>query len=228
MPLAAAVVGASVIGAGASIYSASKSASAAQNTAAMNNALYREIYGQNKELLLPFIQRGGAAGDALSALLGLGGDEAKAKAAYDNWLGSTDYGFKLQSGTDAVQTSKALSGLLKSGSALKATTAYGQNLGASYLGNYEGSLFNLLSSGQSGANALAGQGNTMASGIAGSNDNALAARIGANGQISGSINDLLGNLVGAYGFSKGGGFGSSYGGGSSGPAVGQSGWSVYG
>ena len=43
--------------------------------AQQNNALAREIYGQNKDILNPFVQRGNKAGDAINALLGLGGNE---------------------------------------------------------------------------------------------------------------------------------------------------------
>lgn len=69
------------LGAGASILGGTLSASAtkkAANKAAdtslavadKNNALSREIYGQNQAALAPFMQRGNAAGDAIMELLG--------------------------------------------------------------------------------------------------------------------------------------------------------------
>lgn len=45
-----------------------------RNTAA-NNALARDIYGQNKQTLSPFVNRGNVAGDQINALLGLGGSQ---------------------------------------------------------------------------------------------------------------------------------------------------------
>lgn len=45
----------------------------AQNTANQNNALAQYIYGQNKDMLSPYVQRGNAAGNQINALLGLGG-----------------------------------------------------------------------------------------------------------------------------------------------------------
>lgn len=65
---------------------ASKGAKSAANTAAAsnaeNNALQREVYGQNTQNLKPFMQRGNAAGDTYNALLGLPG-------AQDNGAGNT-------------------------------------------------------------------------------------------------------------------------------------------
>jgi hypothetical protein len=40
-----------------------------------NNALARDIYGQNKQTLSPFVNRGNVAGDQINALLGLGGSQ---------------------------------------------------------------------------------------------------------------------------------------------------------
>lgn len=45
----------------------------AQNTANQNNALAAYIYGQNRDMLNPYVQRGNAAGNQINALLGLGG-----------------------------------------------------------------------------------------------------------------------------------------------------------
>lgn len=75
----AAILGSAVIGAGASALGASaqnkaskRAEQTAQQTAAANNALQREIYQQNAAVLSPFQQRGNAAGDAINSLLGLG------------------------------------------------------------------------------------------------------------------------------------------------------------
>ena len=79
MPVGA-VIGGAVIGAGGSIASGAMGASAqkkAAQTAAdsslavadKNNALYREIYGENKALLQPYSDRGTLASNALTDLL---------------------------------------------------------------------------------------------------------------------------------------------------------------
>lgn len=77
----AAAIGLGVAGIGSALgsRSASKAAGKAADTslqvAQQNNALARDIYGQNKEALNPFVSRGNRAGDAINALLGLGGNE---------------------------------------------------------------------------------------------------------------------------------------------------------
>ena len=78
--LTAAIIGSAVIGAGASAIGASKNSKAIKKstdaTTAANEASLaqqRETYAQNKAILDPYAQRGNAAGDAINALLGLGG-----------------------------------------------------------------------------------------------------------------------------------------------------------
>jgi hypothetical protein len=70
-------IGLAGVGAGASAISANKAskraAAASQANSDANIALTRDIYGQNKAILSPFVQRGDQAGSAINALLGLGG-----------------------------------------------------------------------------------------------------------------------------------------------------------
>ena len=75
----AAAIGLGVAGVGSVISSksqskaAGKAADASVQASRENAALMREIYGQNKNVLSPFIQRGNVAGNHINALLGLGG-----------------------------------------------------------------------------------------------------------------------------------------------------------
>lgn len=66
-------IGAAAIGSSASKKASQTAAQAAQDATTQNNTLARDIYGQNKEILSPFLNRGNAAGGAINALLGLGG-----------------------------------------------------------------------------------------------------------------------------------------------------------
>ena len=50
---------------------ANTAAQTAQNTTDANNALARDIYGQNQQALAPFMQRGNVAGDYINAMLGI-------------------------------------------------------------------------------------------------------------------------------------------------------------
>lgn len=77
MPIGAVVgatavgVGGSVLGANAQKKAANKAADTSLQVAETNNALQRDIYGQNQSALSPYMQRGNAAGDQINALLGL-------------------------------------------------------------------------------------------------------------------------------------------------------------
>ena len=70
-------LGAAALGAGASAISSNKAskraAATSQANTDLNVRLARDIYGQNRQALNPFMQRGNAAGNQINALLGLGG-----------------------------------------------------------------------------------------------------------------------------------------------------------
>jgi hypothetical protein len=80
--MAAIGIGGALLGAGSSFLSsksankaAGKAADATAQTARENNALTREIFGQNQQMLNPYVQRGNAAGNTLNAMLGIGGTQ---------------------------------------------------------------------------------------------------------------------------------------------------------
>lgn len=65
----------SVLGSKSQSKAASKAADTSLQVAQQNNALARDIYGQNKDILNPYVQRGNPAGATLNALLGIGGTQ---------------------------------------------------------------------------------------------------------------------------------------------------------
>lgn len=66
-----AIVGSAVIGAGASIIGSNKAAKASKQATEASNELQAQIYGQNAAALAPYQKTGGAANNAIAALLGL-------------------------------------------------------------------------------------------------------------------------------------------------------------
>lgn len=68
---AAASLGGAALSSSAQKRAANKAADVATQTSAENNALARDIYGQNKQALAPFMQRGNVAGDYINAMLGI-------------------------------------------------------------------------------------------------------------------------------------------------------------
>lgn len=210
MPLAIAVLGAAVVGAGASIYEGNKAADTAANTAASNNALQSQIYNSNKALEQPYVTSGNAAETALNGFLGLGGDPAATQKAFQDYLNSTGYQFDKTQGLDAVSGSKAASGLLGSGSLAAALDAYGTGLAQSYGQNYINDLTNETKIGAGSANALAQSGQAFANASNANATNAANAAGKDDLATSASINSLLSNALKVYGASPGG---SSFGGG---------------
>ena len=70
---AAAAIGGAVLSSKAQKKAANQASQAATDNTAANNALARDIYGQNKATLAPFVNTGTNASSAINALLGLGG-----------------------------------------------------------------------------------------------------------------------------------------------------------
>ncbi len=217
MPIALIAAGIGAAGAiGSSLISsnaASNASNQAAQAAAANNALESQIYTSNKGLAQPYIDRGNAAGTELSGFLGLGGDPAASQKALDTYLGSTGYQFNFNQGQDAVATSKAASGMLNSGSTLKALDEFGTGLADQYGQQYVGNLQNLTDTGQKAVNSLTGAGENYAGQVSSNNNNAATVSANAGLAAAGQINGLIGNAFSAYGAFRGA---SSYGGGSSG------------
>ncbi|MGL5737091.1 MAG: hypothetical protein ACRCYS_19690, partial [Beijerinckiaceae bacterium] len=84
---------------GAQKSAANTAANAATQTSENNNALARDIYGQNKGALSPYMQRGNVAGDYLNAMLGIpsttintGQQGQPASNAMANYASQAQYG----------------------------------------------------------------------------------------------------------------------------------------
>lgn len=212
--LAPLIIGAATVGAAAISSKASSSAAKTTSDAADKNvALQREIYGKNEAALDPFIKRGNAAGDRISALLNLGGDTAGAEDAFQKYLDSSGYKFQVSQGVNAVQQGAVSKGLLKSGAAIKGLDAFGQGIGSSYFEKYLSSLSGEEGKGLTGASALAGVGQSYGNSVANITTN--AAEDSANSKLinARNISDLLGGVSSLAGRQLGT---SSYGGGGGG------------
>lgn len=105
---------------------------------------------------LPYITQGG---NALSALLGLGGSEAQ-QAGFDRYKDSMGYQFMMDSGSKAITGNQASRGLLNSGSTLKALTKFGQGTGAQYTKDYFSQLLDFGKLGLGAGSLLSDAGKT--------------------------------------------------------------------
>lgn len=201
--LGAAGIG-SILGGKSQKKAANTAANAQIQTANQNNALARDIYGQNKAALSPFMQTGQAAGTQLNALLGLGTPEqaTEARGDFRDWIGNSDYGFQFGQGANALNSGFAGAGTLQSGAAMKELEQFRQNLQSGYRGEYNSLLGNQQGVGLSGASALAGVGQNYANSVMTNNQNAgdaaanAALLKGQNNPFANTLSLLGGGLFG--------------------------------
>ena len=88
MPVGAAIAGSAVVGAGATAYAANKGSKATTQAAQQSNALQGQIYGQNREALSPFMNRGNRAGDTMAGMLGIGSTPTNAFSMFNPGSGA--------------------------------------------------------------------------------------------------------------------------------------------
>lgn len=220
MPIAAAIAGAAVIGAGVSISASNKAAKTAKNAAAASNALQAQQLAENKATLAPYVGAGTAATPVIQGLLGLG-DSAQATAAFNTYQNSTEYQSRLQQGQNSVQAALGSRGMMDSGAAQKSLVKFGQSFASNEFGNYLGNLQGQQALGFQAAGVQTNLGANYANSVSANNNNAANIQATATMSNAATINSSLSSLVGAYGVSQG--LGSSYGGSKSGSLGGGSG-----
>ncbi len=111
-----------------------------------------------KSAFTPALDYVTGGGNAMSALLGVGGDPAAQKTALENFSNSAGMQFLKEQGNDMVTSSQAAKGLLQSGDTLKELTKYGQGLGSTYLNSYMDKLLGLGNLGIGAGSVMANAG----------------------------------------------------------------------
>lgn len=196
--LAAAGVGTAIASGNAK--SAANKASATQaQTATQNNALAREIYGQNQAALAPYIQTGNRAGATINAFAGLGthAEQENAAKAFGSFLTNSDYGFQFGQGSNALNSGYAGAGTLQSGAAMKDLESFRQDLQSGYRGNWLNLLTGQQGTGLSAAGALAGVSTNYANNVQQNNQTAADAR--SNAFLVAGQNNPFANALGMLG-----------------------------
>ena len=137
MGIETAILGAGILGAGASIYGSSKAADAQREAANQANATQLQMYNQQRADLAPYTGAGVEGLNALRTYLGVGGDTSAAnyggfnqRFGMDQFTADPGYAFRLSEGMKGLNANAAARGGLISGAALKAATNYGQQAGS--------------------------------------------------------------------------------------------------
>lgn len=211
----AAIIGASVLGAGASIISGNKAAKAQQKGNDQAVAESRRQYDTTRADFEPWRTAGAGALAQLQRLYGLTPNDTPHAnpTTMDNIVaGENDYGglqltpgyqFRFDEGQRAVERSAASRGLLRSGASQKAIARYGEGLAASEYDSYARRLAEMAGIGLSATGATAASGDNASNNIANlyaANGNARASSYLNTGN---AINQGLNNIVSAYTFNKG-------------------------
>lgn len=210
---AGAIIGSSVIGAGASIYGANKAADAQREAAANAMGLQREMFdrtmGEAHGALDPFITTGKSALTSLAQFYGLTlpdgspGGEAVSENALEAFRRSPDYAFARDEGIKALTATRAGAGLLHSGNYLRDLSTFSSGLASQNLGNYLGRLLSLSESGRGAATSLAGAitgvgtnaGNSLANLALAGGQATASGIVGSTNAITGGISSGVNNLM---------------------------------
>jgi hypothetical protein len=204
--VAGAIIGSAVLGAGATAYGANKAAGAQKDAANAAAQTQRDQYNQTRSDLSPYRDAGQNALGQYQGLLGMRGKDAQS-AALSQYTESPFLSQLVNRTTSAVDASRAARGGLFSGGTAQ---EIGDRAGQLYLGDYNNYLSRVggmvdtglnagTQTGQFGANAAAGQANSL---MAAGN-----AKAGGYANMANGVNNALGQAASAYGAYKGGAFG---------------------
>ena len=222
--IAAATIGAGVLGAGAGIYSANKAADAQREGIAKSTAAQEKMFNKQIELNAPFREGGITAQNRLMTVLGLtpsGGsgltvdpnnpDFGKYSGDFSmaDFEADPGYGFRLSEGQKALERSAAARGGLLSGSTLKGATRFGQDMASQEYGNAYNRynmnrrnqidpLTGLINSGQGATNNLSGAAGQLGQGLGQAAAATGAANAGAYINTGNAINNALSGGMNTY------------------------------
>lgn len=200
--VAAATLGAGLLGAGASMYGANRAANASSSAAREAAALQREAMGYQKENygrasanLDPFIRTGQGANGLLGSFYGLNGsDPALGQNALERFRQSPDYQFALREGGTALDNSAAARGGVLGGNQIRAQTEFGQGLATQNLGNYLTRLSSMSGQGIQAGGYLGSIGTGSGNSVGASSLAAGNAMMGAGTAEAAGINGMVGGF----------------------------------
>lgn len=205
MPPAAAIAGAAVVGAGASIIAGNKAAKATKNAANQTVAEQQREYDQNRTDLAPYRETGTAALSKLASMYGVG----TGTTGYANdggYTASPGYQFQLDQGVQAAERSAAARGILQSGGTQKAIARYATGLAANDYDQYASRLAQLAGVGQTATAQTVAAGQNAANNISNAYMTAGNAQASSYANTGASVANGANNLAALYLYQQGGGF----------------------
>jgi hypothetical protein len=202
-PAIAVAAGAAVLGAGAQIVAGNKSAKAITKGQDKSIAEQQRQYDTTRADYAPYRAAGTGALDMLSRAYGIGGQAPDMTA----FQASPGYQFRYNEGLRAIDRGAAARGLLHSGGAVKAEQRFGEGLASSEFGDWWNRLAGVAGVGQQATAAVTQAGQNSANNISNAYTAQGNARASSYANTGSAINSGINNIVGAYLYNQGGGFG---------------------
>ncbi|MFX9324872.1 DNA transfer protein p32 [Acinetobacter baumannii] len=216
--VAAAVIGAGVVGAAGSAYASKQAGKAAKTQAASADRASQiqwDMYDQTRQDLDPYKQAGETSLSQMMDQMGANGYFNQTYTGQDIY-NDPSYQFRLQQGQDAIESSAAAKGGLLSGATLKALQNYGQDMASQEYSNAYNRfnadqtnrynrLSNLVGIGQNAAAQVGNAGAQTAQAVA--NNTMQGANALAAGQVASANNwantaNNLGSMATSYAMMK--------------------------
>ncbi len=203
MPPAVALAGSAVVGSVVQGIAGSKAAKAQKQAQMAAIAEQQRQYDQTRADFAPWRQAGSGALDLLSRAYGIGGQAPDLTA----FTTSPGYQWRMDQGLQAIDRNRAARGLLNSGAADKARMTYGQGLASQEFGDWWNRLAGVAGVGQNAVAGTSAAGQNAANNISNAYQNMGNARASSYTNTGSAINSGLNNVLSAYLYNSGGGFG---------------------
>jgi hypothetical protein len=205
MPIAIAIGVAGAVGAGASIISGNKAAKAQKKAADQQIAESRRQYDQDRADLEPWRRTGASALEVLSREYGLSPREAGGPDSA--FIASPDYEFRKGQSLKALERMQNARGMWNSGATRTGLIERAGNEASAEYGNWWNRMAGLAGQGQAATNTGIQAGQNTTAMINNATQQAGNARASSYANTGSAINSGINNVLSAYLFPKGGGFG---------------------
>lgn len=214
LSLAAAAIGAAVIGGGASIIGGAKAAKATKQAANTQIGEQRRQYDLTRADYAPWREAGSAAITKMAGVYGLNGTVPASggttgTGAYGGFFESPDYQYRKDETEKAANRGLSSRGLLGSGGAVIAKSRLAGNLASGEYGDWWNRLAGIAGVGQTATAGTAAAGQAATNGITQAIGAAGNARASSYANTASAINGGINNVLSAYLYQQGGGFGGS-------------------
>lgn len=193
-----AIVG-SALSAGIGAIGAGRASGAQADAAQAQMDFTKNVYKKSKAHLKPYRQAGQEAVQPYMYNMGL----AERPENYVDFTGTPGYDFRVNEGTNAVQSLASARGSLHSGRTMEALNRFGQGIASEEYGGYMNRLRDLMGVGQSAAGQTADSGYNAMQGMMGGLSNYGSAQAAGSIGMANALTQGIGNIFGAYQYQQG-------------------------